>query len=169
MSITKMGLIKDLLFPKTPATPPLLTSILPHQAVLKIESGILPFIQADKIVLAKGENCHYVEMGAIITEEKHFESKRDGASFRLFDGCYYHTGESKSEPVFETEYTKGVLFFTNKRVVFHASKNGFEQKIEKLSAITPYADAITLQFGSKTYTLMLPDGALAERALKLIV
>ena len=169
LSITKMGLIKDLFFPKSPALPPTLTSILPYPAVLKIEAGVLPFISANKIVLSKGENCHYVEVAAIVTETKHFESKRDGASFRLFDGCYYHTGESKSEPVFETEYTKGVLFFTNKRVVFHASKNGFEQKIEKLSAITPYADAITLQFGSKTYTLMVPDGELAEKALKLIV
>ena len=164
-----MGLIRDLFVPKSPSTPPSLTSILPHQAVLKIEAGVLPFIAADKIVLSKGETCHYVEMAAIVTEKKHYESKRDGASFRVFSGCYYHMGESKSEPVFETEYTKGVLFFTNKRVVFHASKNGFEQKIEKLSAITPYADAITLQFGSKTYTLMLPDGALAEKALKLIV
>lgn len=127
-----MGFIKDLFFPKTPATPPLLTSILPHQAVLKIESGILPFIQADKIVLAKGENCHYVEMGAIITEEKHFESKRDGASFRLFDGCYYHAGESRSDPVYEEVYTKGILFITNKRVVFHAPKHSFDQKSRNL-------------------------------------
>ena len=164
----KMGFLTDLFFPKTPATPPSLTSILPHQAVLKIEAGVLPCISADKILLSKGENCHYVEVAAIVTEKKHIESKRDGASFRVFKGCYYHTGESKSEPVFETEYTKGILFFTDKRVVFHASKNGFEQKIEKLSAITPYADAITLQFGRKTYTIMLPDGVLAEKVLKLI-
>lgn len=163
-----MGLIKDLFFPKTPAVPPTLTSILPYQAISKIEAGILPFIQADKIVLAKGENCHYVEMGAIITEEKHFESKRDGASYRLFSGCYYHAGESRSDPVYEEVYTKGILFITNKRVVFHASKHGFDQKLAKLTAITPYTNAITLQFGSKTYTLMLPDGELAEKVLKLI-
>lgn len=118
----KMGFLTDLFFPKTPATPPSLTSILPHQAVLKIEAGVLPCISADKILLSKGENCHYVEVAAIVTEKKHIESKRDGASFRVFKGCYYHTGESKSEPVYETEYTKGILFFTNKRVVFHASK-----------------------------------------------
>lgn len=164
-----MGFIKDLFFPKTPATPPLLTSILPHQAVLKIESGILPFIQADKIVLAKGENCHYVEMGAIITEEKHFESKRDGASFRLFDGCYYHAGESRSDPVYEEVYTKGILFITNKRVVFHAPKHSFDQKITKLTAVTPYTNAITMQFGSKIYTVLLPNGELAEKVLSMVL
>ncbi|MGM9818127.1 MAG: hypothetical protein ACI30B_03995 [Paludibacteraceae bacterium] len=164
-----MGLITNLLFPKTPATPPLLTSILPHQAVLKIESGILPFIQADKIVLAKGENCHYVEMGAIITEEKHFESKRDGASFRLFDGCYYHAGESRSDPVYEEIYTKGILFITNKRVVFHAPKHSFDQKITKLTAVTPYTNAITMQFGSKIYTVLLQNGELAEKVLKMVI
>lgn len=165
----EMGFLTDLFFPKSPATPPELTSILPNQAALKIETGVLPLISADKIVLSKNESCHYVEVAAIVTEKKTVESKRDGASFRVFKGCYYHMGKSKSEPVYETEYTKGILFFTDKRVVFHASKNGFEQKIEKLSAITPYSNAITLQFGSKTYTLMLPDGVLAEKALKLII
>lgn len=58
----KMGFLTDLFFPKTPATPPSLTSILPHQAVLKIEAGVLPCISADKILFSKGEMSTDIEI-----------------------------------------------------------------------------------------------------------
>ena len=69
----------------------------------------------------------------------------------------------------EPEYTKGILYFTGRRIVFVARKFGFDQKISKLTAVTPYANGMELQFGNKTFTLLLPDGTIAKAALDLIL
>ena len=79
-----------------------------------------------------------------------------------------HTGDSTSVPITEPEYTKGILFITNKRIVFFAEKYGFDQKIEKLSAKKVYSDAITLQFGNKTYGLFVPNGDIPQAVIDLI-
>lgn len=149
--------------------PPQLQSILPQQAVSKIASGKLPILTSDKLVISKTEKCHYIEVGEILTERTHYESNRVGGSYHVWKGFTIHRGASRSDPVKEPELTKGILFFTNTRIAFVASKNGFDQKINKLTAVTPYTDAIELQFGNKTYRIFLPDGNIAKSVLDLII
>lgn len=163
-----MGLFGKLLGENKAAVPPQLRSIYPPSAAMKIRQGILPEIQSDKLLLAKNEKCRYVESGAIITEQKTYRSRHNGGSFRVWKGFTYHRGESKSVPEYEREYTKGILFFTDKRIVFVAGKNGFEQKLSKLTSVTEYSNAIELQFGNKTYRVLLPDGCLAKDVLDLL-
>ena len=50
-----------------------------------------------------------------------------------------------------------------------ATKNGFDKQIKKITAITPYSNGIDLQYGSKTYSLFLPDGDIAKHVLDLIL
>lgn len=164
-----MGLFSYLFGKEPPIQPPVLVSILPPQAAQRIYAGMLPNLQADKLILNSGETCHFVDVAAIITEKKHYESRHDGASFRVFKGFTYHTGDTKSVPVVEPEYTKGILYFTGRRIVFVARKFGFDQKISKLTAVTPYTNGMELQFGNKTFTLLLPDGITAKAALDLIL
>lgn len=164
-----MGLFSYLFGKEPPIQPPVLVSILPPQAAQRIYAGMLPNLQADKLILNSGETCHFVDVAAIITEKKHYESRHDGASFRVFKGFTYHTGDTKSVPVVEPEYTKGILYFTGRRIVFVARKFGFDQKISKLTAVTPYTNGMELQFGNKTFTLLLPDGTIAKAALDLIL
>ena len=164
-----MGLFSYIFGLDGPEQPPELTSIYPDLAMQKVYAGILPVIQPNKLVLKQGETCHFVEMAAIITEKTVYDHKRHGASYRIFKGFTYHMGEGKSTPIKEPEYTRGILFFTNQRVVFAASKNGFEMQIKKITAITAYPNGIELQFGSKTFCLLLPDGDVAKQVLKLIM
>ena len=149
-----MGLFSYIFGKEPPIQPPVLVSILPPQAAQRIYAGMLPNLQADKLILNSGETCHFVDVAAIITEKKHYESRHDGASFRVFKGFTYHTGDTKSVPVVEPEYTKGILYFTGRRIVFVARKFGFDQKISKLTAVTPYTNGMELQFGNKTFTLL---------------
>lgn len=88
-----MGLFSYLFGKEPPIQPPVLVSILPPQAAQRIYAGILPNLQADKLILNIGETCHFVDVAAIITEKKHYESRHDGASFRVFKGFTYHTGD----------------------------------------------------------------------------
>lgn len=146
-----------------------LTSILPQQAVDRICLGILPTLQPDKLVLGKGEICHYVDVAVIITEKKEYISQRLGGSYHMWKGFTVHSGGSHSIPIFEPEYTNGILFITNKRIVFVAKKFGFDKKLDKLSAVTPYSDGIDFQFGDKTFALFVPDGTVPKQTIDLLI
>lgn len=107
--------------------------------------------------------------GRLSPSKKRTEAGTTAAVFGVWKGFTYNRGESKSVPEYEREYTKGILFFTDKRIVFVAGKNGFEQKLSKLTAVTEYSNAIELQFGNKTYRVLIPDGCLAKDVLDLII
>ena len=87
----------------------------------------------------------------------------------MWKGYTAHLGHSESVPISEPEYTKGIFYITNERVIFVAKNHGFDKKIKNLTAITPYTDAIGLQFGSKTYNLLLPDGETPKLVLDMLI
>ena len=164
-----MGFLSTLLGIIPPEQPPELNSIFPVAAAQKVRNGSLPTIQADKIILSAGEVCHFVDMGAALTEKKKYRRVHSGGSYHMWKGYTAHLGHSESVPISQPEYTKGVFYITNQRVIFVASKNGFDKKINKITAVTPYSDAIGLQFGSKTYTILLPDGETAKLTMDLLL
>ncbi|WP_346698204.1 hypothetical protein [Catenibacillus scindens] len=152
-----------------PEKPPILVSIFPQAAAQRIQSGKLPVIQADKIVLGKNEICHFVDVAALFTTKKRYRSSRHGGSYRITKGFTFHLGNSDTVALDEPEYTKGILYITNNRIIFVASRYGFDQRLNKLTAITPYSDGLTLQFGSKSYNLLLPDSETANNAINLLI
>lgn len=66
------------------------------------------------------------------------------------------------------EFKEGVVFVTNQRIIFVAPENGFEKKIKNLTAVIPYNDAVALQFGSQTITIMLPQAQLMAMVLQMV-
>lgn len=152
-----------------PEEPPILVSIFPPAAAQRIRSGKLPVIQADKIILESNEICHYVDVAVLLTVKKRYRSSRAGGSYRISKGFTFHLGNSETVPLTEPEYTKGILYVTNHRIIFVANWYGFDQKLKKLTAITPYSDALSLQFGGKSYALLLPDPDTANQAINLLI
>lgn len=45
--------------------------------------------------------------------------------------------------------------------------NGFDKMHRYLTSVKPYTNGVELQYGNKTYNLVVPDGALAAYAIKL--
>ena len=165
-----MGLLSYLFGAKNQTQqPPQITSIFPQAAGTKLQAGVLPTVVVDKIILGKGEICHYVDRAVLMTEKKMRKSQHVGGSYRIFSGSYLHTGDTISEPVSEPEFTKGYFYITNKRTIFVAAKNGFDKEIKKLTAVTPYSNAIDLQYGSKTYILFVPDGDVPKHVFDLLI
>lgn len=152
-----------------PERPPTLISIFPQAAAQRIRSGRLPIIQADKIILGKNEVCHFVDVAALFTTKKRYRSSRHGGSYRITKGFTFHLGNSDTVALDEPEYTKGILYITNTRIIFVANRYGFDQRLNKLTAITPYSDALSLQFGGKSYNLLLPDPSTANMAINLLI
>jgi hypothetical protein len=82
----------------------------------------------------------------------------------------YRTGRYSGKPVEERsiEYHKGLIYVTNKRIIFISDVNGFDKKYRYLTACVPYADGVKLQFGKTTYTLLVPDGNVLSRIIVMV-
>lgn len=166
-----MGFFSEL-FPNAVPINDNIPAIMPQGAINQINNGIIPTMHTDKIMLVKGEACHFADRAIMMTEKvtRHFEGKSNGVSVRLCKGVTYRTGRSKGTPVEEItiEKTKGLIYVTNKRIIFVADKNAFDKKYRYLTAVVPYTDGIKFQFGSKTYALLVPDGNALGNIINLI-
>lgn len=148
---------------------PQLVSVLPAAAVLKIQAGQLPVLQSDKLILKRGEICHFIDVSASITDRRHYQSRRRGSSVHMARGWTIHTGSTTSVPVTTSEVTQGIFYITNRRIVFVAKKHGFSQNLTALTAVTPYTNGMDLQFGNKTHRIVLPDGGIAKTVIDLLI
>lgn len=167
-----MGFFSDLFSPAQPNKFDNIPSIMPAGAIDQINRGILPTINTDNIMLKKGEECHFAERCILVSEKvtKHYEGHHNGYSFKLTKHVTYRTGKSRGTPVEDVsqERTKGLVYITDKRVIFVADKNAFDKNLSSLTSCVPYSNALQLQFGTRTYTLMVPDGGAMSNTIKMI-
>lgn len=166
-----MGLFSDL-FPQNNSADEKIPALMPAGALEQIRQGIIPTMRTDRIMLSDGEECHFSERAIIVTEKKRrrYVGRSNGFSFRVCRGVTYRTGQNRGTPIEETytEKNKGLLYVTNKRIIFVSDKNAFDKKLKSLTAITPYSNAVQFQFSSKTYTVMVPDGGIINSLISLI-
>lgn len=152
--------------------PPQLQSLVPARVVQKIEAGTLPRFNPSTIMLENGETCHFMDRAALAVQktEKVYKGKRSGGSYRLTKGFTIHSGNSTTRPIEQNwyEFKEGVVFVTDRRIIFVAQDHGFEKNLRDLTAIIPYTDAITLQYNSQTMTLMLPQPQLMAKVIRMV-
>ena len=158
---------------KLPPTAPVVSSILPDVAKQEIKQGRLPILNTDKVFLKPGEHCHYIEKAI---HEKRLVKKRyvrrnTGYSMPgLFKGDRIHMGKGNTDVVDNVLYEqlRGILYITNKRIIFVGEQGGFDLKTDDLIAITPYSNCVELQFSKDVYRLFVPDGSIANAVLQLL-
>lgn len=122
----------------------------------------LPVLTPNGIVLKEDELCHY--QGAAYTEKNSsriagYTSQHAGGSVRIAKGLSVHTGGTERQAVRETltEKSNGILYITNKRIVFIAPKNAFEKPINSLSAYVPKQGHMAFLFGNQSFDLITAD------------
>ena len=149
--------------------PPMVTSILPMPAKNEIMSGRLPILNSDSLFPKKGEKIHLIDKAVSVEVKKTRVYRHVGISSPgLFKGHRINTGRGKPIEREEMVYHAGILYITNQRIVFHSKEHGFDKGYRYLTAIEPYNDGIELQFGNKTYSLLVCDGIVVNQALQLI-
>ena len=168
-----MGLFSWLYSQPNPPQIPKVNTILPDAAVNEIKKGRLPRLKTDAIYSQKGEYIHYIDKAILLKDKtkRIYAGKRIVASFPgLFKGDRINIGGGTAEPIEEivTEQFKGILYITNKRIIFVNKSNGFDKPFKQLSAITQYDNGIELQYGSTTYSLVVPDGDIPNLVIKMI-
>jgi hypothetical protein len=151
---------------------PAVGSILPDIAQQEIMRGRLPVLNTNKIFLQAGETCHYIDKA--IYEKKtvrnRYVRKNTGYSMPgLFKGHRIRWGGGHTDVVDNVQYDtlRGILYVTNKRIIFVGDQNGFDKKINDLVAVTPYSNCVELQFSKEAYKLFVPDGNVVHAVLQL--
>lgn len=151
---------------------PQVQSIIPSQAENLIKSGTLPNFDTSTIMLGKDEKCHFIDRVIMVINvtKKMYKRRGGGSSIRIFRGFTIHNMDSTTIPeeYTNTKYTKGILYVTNKRIVFVSKENAFDKKISNLTSYIPYNNAISLQFGDKVYNLLLEKPELLIMILQII-
>ena len=158
----------DLLFNRTPTV----KSVLPQIAVNEILSGRLPILNTDRIFMKGSEKCHYIDK-AIYEKKivrKRYVRRSSGYNFPTFFNIRYNRGSSEADVKDNIEYItyKGILYVTNKRIIFQGESEGFDFKLDTLVAIQPYDNCVELQCSKENYKIFVPDGGLVHAVIQLI-
>jgi hypothetical protein len=141
--------------------------------VTEIQQGRLPQLNTTQIFLKKGEVCHYIDKAVLLKEKIVKSYVRKGGSYSmpgLFKGTTVRLNRGRIDPDEQviTEQFRGALYVTNKRIIFQATKNAFEKSHGYLTSIAPYSNAVDLQYGATTHSLLVPDGGLIHAVMTLI-
>lgn len=148
---------------------PTVITILPDAAKQEILAGRLPILNTDKLFLKRGEKIHFIDKAINLEEKKVKQYRHYGhSSPGLFKGTRWSSGQGRAIEHTELVQHRGILYITNQRIVFQASEWGFDKTYRYLTAITPYSNACEMQFGNKSYCLIVADGSIVNHVLQLI-
>lgn len=154
-------------------TMPIITSILPDIAKQEIMHGRLPILKTDKVFLKSGETCHYIDKAIYEkkTVRKRYVRRNAGYSIPgLFKGNRFNMDGGNTDVVDNVQYDthRGILYITNKRLIFVGEDGGFDERLEDLIAVSPYSNCIELQFSEDKYKIFVPDGSVTNAVLHQI-
>jgi hypothetical protein len=115
-----------------------------------MENGTFPEIQVP-INLQKKEVCHF--SGAVGLSEMRTETQRINyggpvVRIKIMKGLYYRAGSVRVERVTRDilrQVDSGVLYVTNKRVIFDGARKNTTIRLSSILSITPYADAVEIE------------------------
>ena len=148
---------------------PTVITILPDAAKREIMQGRLPVINTDKIFLKKGEKIHYIDKAVNLETRSYKQYRHVGHSGPgLLKGNRYNVGVANAHEYQKYVQHRGILYVTNQRIIFQASEWAFDKTYRYLTAVQPYANACELQFGNKSYNMIVPDGNVLYQVLQLI-
>lgn len=144
------------------------------QDLQQIQAGELPVLSSVPVILGDGEQAHFFAPARrYITKKKAVgrTGSGGGISVRVAKGVSLRTGGGASQTVYNdvTDSFVGQVILTNRRIVFLSKQNGFDCKLDAISAITPEGDRLMIQAGAKTYRLTVERQGHFAKALDMVV
>lgn len=149
-------------------------AFMTDQELEQIQAGVLPVLPGVPVVLGEGEVAHFFGPARrYITKTKAVgrTGSGGGVSVRVAKGVSLRTGGGASQTVYNdvTDSFVGQVILTNRRIVFLSKQNGFDCKLDAISAITPEGDRLMIQAGAKTYRLTVERQGHFAKALDMVV
>lgn len=148
-------------------------TFMTDQELEQIQAGGLPVLAGVPVILGDGEVAHFFGPARrYITKTKAVgrTGSGSGVSVRVAKGVSVRTGGGSSRTVYDdvTDAFAGQVILTNRRIVFLAKQNGFDCKLDAISAITPEGDRLMIQAGSKTYRLAVAQQGHFAKVLEMV-
>ena len=123
--------------------------LLDHLKMLTaIKQGYLHvFKTGSELILKNEEVCHIFSLADLIEgkSKTHFIGVSQGISIRIAKGISYRAGAFEGKPVTENYQSKtdsGILYITNKRIIFNGAKKNISYALDKIIKYTIYKDGI---------------------------
>lgn len=141
------------------------TEALMHRYALywRIEHGDIPAVDVP-IALQRGETCHFVCQARWLEHRRQTRTTgyySSGVSVRVARGLYYRFGSSRPQRVTTeglAEIDRGVLYLTNKRVLFDGATRNWTIRWATIIAFHAYSDGIVLEKGTGKSPHLVLDG-----------
>ena len=114
-----------------------------------LAQGVLPTLQV-VILLKPGEVCHFLTPARLQEEftKTRYVGGSHGASFRVAKGVTIRTGSYRRSPIkerYEEITDNGILYVTNKKVLFVGERKNVSYPINKIVNVNKFTDAIQFQ------------------------
>lgn len=133
----------------------------------------LPIVPNAGLVLMPGEVCHIAEKAQIGKLKTVIGSVQRSSGTRVHGvfGVTSYRGSSRSRETNEDiiDKSSGMLYVTNRRIVMAAPKYGFEEPLEAVTAVTPYANSFDIQMRHNNYTVFVREPAYLSSVLQAAV
>lgn len=134
-------------------------SLMNRETLNLINKGELPNIQVGNLNLSADESCCYADKAYTFKDKTittGYTGKSSGVSIRIAKGLSYRTGGGNSQAIRQTQRTtyNGILYITNKRVIFTSQDESFDKTFDKITSIQEAKDGLFIQIGSHTYSII---------------
>lgn len=161
----------DLFSPQRNA--PAVQTILPDAARQEILRGRLPVLRTSKLFLKSGETCHYIDKAIYekkTVRKRYVRNNRGYSVPGLFKGTRVSFGGGTTDQEDNVSYQmlRGILYVTNRRVIFQGDQEGFTVPVDDLVAVNPYRNCVELQTNKAFYRIFVPDGNVTQAVLHLV-
>lgn len=116
----------------------------------EINSGNLPKVPVQNVVLQKAERAHWMEPASLLEERvvsRRYEGGSQGFSFRIAKGVSYRVGAHRGHLVADralVPVSTGDLIITDRRVVFRGNAKSFNLRLDKILEIGLCSDGARL-------------------------
>lgn len=122
--------------------------------------GTLPNVENSPVMLADGEQAVYAcHADRVETKNRRTETTAGGSgvSFRIAKGVSLRTGGTGSKSIYsDVEMIHGGEFVvTTERVVFVATSRAFEEKLDKVSAVSVDGNNLAIMTAKASYALRM--------------
>ena len=139
-----------------------------------VSRGELTVISNTSIISKQNELIHFaLPANRLIMQNKAVGRTGGGAgmSLRVAKGISVHSGRGNSRTIYRDVTTtfSGMLFFTNQRIIFINTQQGFEINLDKLTSINEAGSNLLLQSGNKSYLLATKANRLCIDTVRLII
>lgn len=134
-------------------------SLMGSAGIKAINEGKLPNIQVKNLNLAVDETCCYADNAYTFKDKTittGYTSRTNGVSIRLAKGLSYRTGGGNSQAIRQNQRTtyNGVLYITNRRIIFTSQDESFDKTFDKITSVQEMSDGLLIQIGSHTYSII---------------